>query len=517
MVWTFRHWPNTVNTIAGKWYRWFHPPRGQSSSPDSPTTLKTLHQIISKSGKFEWDSVPFPTPLHFQLDYVYTIDEDAGHFTVTQWRTVNGALHRIARRATLASIRETSLRTIDTLLNDVVEMSKHDDHSLSDISNETNVQHLLKSFEIKPSMPARLNELQFQLFTDFVFTWRFYFDDTSTWEHSSSLFPTLAIGLLRIAAWDFEVRNTDTEELPITFSSLPRWKVPPNEIFWFHKHLILCCNTDQIGTSMAEKAKHFVSRSTNHKGPVHGIAISIRHIALFEICNSNILRSAPIPLVTNTSALHCSPGFRILAYIFTSNRWKGFSAKSREYWGVTIPTELFEMILATSKPRDLVSMAQASDLVEKWYYSSIPQFHGLMLQNFALSIPCCGKRNTSGATGVYCSVCYAWSHLECTDLSSSVASDTEDFNCSDCQESRPCTSLETGGIHRFYRAKRERKACSVVHRGKTTDFRLRVSKPSSRRPELWLIRTHGPPPPRKVDYAIFFSGIFSGLAYGFDE
>jgi hypothetical protein len=70
--------------VSGKWYRWFHPPRGQSSSPDSPTILKTIQQILSKSNKFKLDAVPFPTPLHFQLDYVYTIDEDAGHFTVTQ-------------------------------------------------------------------------------------------------------------------------------------------------------------------------------------------------------------------------------------------------------------------------------------------------------------------------------------------------------------------------------------------------------------------------------------------------
>ncbi|OGM47945.1 hypothetical protein ABOM_002797 [Aspergillus bombycis] len=506
---------NTANTVVGKWYRWFHPPRGQSSSPDSPTTLKTLNQILSKTDKFKWESVPFPTPLHFQLDYVYTIDEDAGHFTVTQWKTVNQVLHRITRKATLASIRETSHSTVDTLLNDVGGLSKHNDPSLSDIRDKTNVQHLLKSFGIKPSIPTRLNELQFQLFTDFVFTWRFYFDDTSTWEHSSSLFSALAIGILRIAAWDLEVRNMDTEELPITFSSLPRWKAPINEIFWFHKYLIVCCHTDQIGTFVATKAQVF-ARSTNHKGPVHGIAISIRHVVLFEIFNGNVLYSTPIPLVTNTSALCCSPGFRIMAYIFTSNRWKGVAVNPREYWGVTIPTELFENILATTMPRDLVSMAQASDLVEKWYYSSIPQIHDLKLQSFALSIPCCGKRNTSDATGVYCSVCYAWSHLECTDLSS-VPFATDKLKCSDCQESRPCTSLDTGGIHQFYRAKRGRKACNVIHGGKTTNLRLRVSKPSSRRPELWLIRTHGPPPPQSVDYTIFFSETFSGLVYGFDE
>ncbi|PYH92440.1 hypothetical protein BO71DRAFT_485400 [Aspergillus ellipticus CBS 707.79] len=328
--------------VDGKWYRWFHPPRGQSSSPDTPTTLKTIRQILSRSDKFKWETVPFPTPLHFQLDYTYTIDEDAGHFTVTQWKSVDGgALYPRTRRATLASIRETSLNSIDTLLDDVAGVFNHNDLSLSDLDHEVDVQHLLKSFEIMSSMPARLNELQFQLFADFVFTWRFYFDATFSWERSFSLFATLAIGILRIAAWDFEVSNKDTEELPILFSSLPRWKAPTDEIFWFHKYLI-----------------DFVSRGNMHARTVRGIAISIRHITLFEICNGKILHSPPIPLITNTSALYCSPGFRILAYIFTSSRCAGLSAKSREYWGVTIPTELFDMILKTSTPRDVVSMAQ---------------------------------------------------------------------------------------------------------------------------------------------------------------
>ncbi|KAJ5570506.1 uncharacterized protein N7459_009936 [Penicillium hispanicum] len=433
--------------------------------------------------------------------------------TVTQWKSVNGGLYPSVRRATLASIQETSLSTVDTLLDDAIGLSEHNDLSQSDF-NEVPVQYLLKSFEIKPSTPARLNELQFQLFTDFVSTWRFYFDNAPTWERSFSLFAALAIGLLRIAAWDFEVRN---EELPITFSSLPRWNSPTDEIFWFHNYLIVCCSSAQIGTCVATKANDFVSRGANHAGTVRLIAISIRHIALFEIYNGDTLLSPPIPLVSNTSALSCSPGFRILAYLFTSDPWKASSASSGERWGVTIPTELLDMILETATPTDLVSMAQASLLVEKWYYSSIPQMNGIKLQSFTFSIPCCGKRNKPGATGVYYSACYTWSHMECTDLSSGVPFDADKYICPDCQENTICTALETGGIHQAYRAKRQRKACSVVHGDTTTNFRLRVGKPSYRRPELWLIRTLGPPPPRNVDYLIFFNGVFSGLAYGFDD
>ncbi|CDM28989.1 unnamed protein product [Penicillium roqueforti FM164] len=107
--------------------------------------------------------------------------------------------------------------------------------------------------------------------------------------------------------------------------------------------------------------------------------------------------------------------------------------------------------------------------------------------------------------------------MECAELSSNGRFDTDKYICPDCQENRSCSALETGGVHQTYRAKRVRKARSVVHGGKSTDFLLRVSKPSCRRPELWLIGNLGTPPPLNVDYTIFFSGVFSGLAYGFDQ
>jgi hypothetical protein len=286
---------------------------------------------------------------------------------------------------------------------------------------------------------------------------------------------------------DFEVKYTDTEELPITFSSLPQWKAPTDDVFWFHKYVVVYCSSGQIDTSVATRAKNFVSRSDGRAGVFRGIAISIRHIALFTICNGDISQSPPVSLISNTSALSCSPGFRILAYILTSDQWGVAVAEPRELWGATLPTELLEIIIETSTPRDLVSMAQASTLVEKWYYSSIPQLHGFKLQDFALSISCCGRRDRPSSVGVYCSVCYSWSHMECIELSYNLTTDTDEYICPDCQGGRTCNFLETGGIHQAYRAKRKRETCSVVRGDKTLGFRFRDSKPSSRRPELWLI------------------------------
>ncbi|CAG8286426.1 unnamed protein product [Penicillium nalgiovense] len=39
--------------VDGKWFRWFHPPRGQSSSPYTPTTLDTIREMLSKPNTFK--------------------------------------------------------------------------------------------------------------------------------------------------------------------------------------------------------------------------------------------------------------------------------------------------------------------------------------------------------------------------------------------------------------------------------------------------------------------------------
>ena len=428
---------------------------------------------------------------------------------------MNGCLYPRAQRATLASIKKTSLNTLDTLLDDVIEAPKHYDHSRSDTHGEFSVQHLLESFGIKPMIPTPLNELQFQLFTDFVLTWRFYLGDIVTWERSFSLFSVLSIGLLRIAAWDLEVRNTDTRDAT-TFTFLPGWKAPTDDIFWFHGYLVVYCSSDEMRTSVATRTRHFVSRSNCQAVPVHGIAISIRHVALFEMRNGQIVCSPPIPLVTNESSMRCSPGFRLLAYIFTSSRWKGYS-DPREHWRVPMPTELLEMIIKGSAlaPRDLLSMAQASTVFEKWYYSQILQAIGINIHSYSLSISCCDKRHISNTIGVYCSVCYSWLHTECAYPFSYISSETDKYICCRCQESRPCAVLETGGIHQAYRAKRERKACSVARDGKPTDFHLRPCKPIREVPETWLILGFASLP-KSIDYTVYFGGVFSGLAYGLD-
>ncbi|KAI9368861.1 hypothetical protein BJX61DRAFT_550061 [Aspergillus egyptiacus] len=496
--------------VDGRWYRAFHPPRGQSSAPDTPSTLETLRRILSHSDKFKWEMVPFPIPLHIQLDYVYTIDRDAGHLTVVKWDVLDGAIVRRTQRANLTNMQNTSLRSVDSLLEDVAGAPE----LTPDASFGGDV---LVDQWLQPSgIHVPLNELQFQLFTHFVFTWRFYFDDMSAWEFPSLLFATLAIGLLRIAAWDFEaVYDTDTLEIPITFSSVPRWTVPCGDVFWFHGYLIVYCSSQGITTSAVSRAQDYLTSNNHGTATVRGIAISIQHIAFFGISNGSRSCSSPIPLVTNTSTLSCSPGFKVLTYMFTSAHPRAALAP-REHWAMDLPVEILDMILRALPPLDLVAFAQASMLVEKWYYSCTSQIRGLM-RSFDLSIPCCGRRNSSEAAGAHCSICYAWYHEKCTELTLNAPGDNEIRICPACRENRPCASLNMGGIYRTYRTKKVLHEGKVLVDGQPRMLRLRTSKPSARRPELWLIRTRGPPPPRQINFLIHFGGAFSGLAYGYDE
>ena len=77
--------------------------------------------------------------------------------------------------------------------------------------------------------------------------------------------------------------------------------------------------------------------------------------------------------------------------------------------------------------------------------------------------------------------------MECTSLSSNVPSDIHKYICFDWLGNRPCFAPEMGGIHQAYRAKRERKSCSVVHDGKLWIFGCKFPSHAlvSPYPKLW--------------------------------
>ncbi|KAE8317061.1 hypothetical protein BDV41DRAFT_573166 [Aspergillus transmontanensis] len=145
-----------------------------TGSPDSPATLKAIRNIISATTFNDWESVPFPTPLHIDLDYVYNIDKDLGILIIIQWSGADGVLSRLVRQAKLAEIQDPSLNTVEAVLRNVEDF-------LEQYSTQDDQTQSFAALKVDIGTPTHLNELQFRFFTDFVFLWKFYSDDVASW------------------------------------------------------------------------------------------------------------------------------------------------------------------------------------------------------------------------------------------------------------------------------------------------------------------------------------------------
>ncbi|KAE8370877.1 hypothetical protein BDV27DRAFT_140109 [Aspergillus caelatus] len=447
--------------VDGKWYRSLHPPRGRITSPDAPATF------ISN-----WEPVPFPTPLHIELDYVYNIDKDLRILTIIQWSGADDVLLRLVRKAKLCEIENCSLTTVEAVLQNMENFLEG--HSAQDDKAQSSA-----ALDVDISTLTPLNELQFRSFTDFAFLWKFYFDDVVSWVREP-LLNTLAIGILRIAAWDFEILlDTDTGETPIKFYSAPGWPAPSQDIFWFHGFLVTLYNATDAVDHAILKAKAFLDKSQRAGHHASVILIPLSHVTLVEISGTCVQRSPAIPLIVNSFAMHPSPGFRVLASILSSDSWKLPRAHT-ETWEINLPLEL----------------------------------NGLHLRNRGFSIPCCGEQPQSNRYGVHRSLCYAWFRKKCIVQASDTLENI--YRCSKCRQNKTYTILESGGIYGEYRKKKSRPRCKVAINGMAKTLHLRLGKPALRRPELWLIRGMSVPP-KTINYTIYFNDVFSGLAHGLDE
>lgn len=211
-------------------------------------------------------------------------------------------------------------------------------HSDDEFPTDADIVISEDEIDIRIYPPSPLNELQFRAFVDFVFPWRFYIDNPSTWKYPSPCFSTFAIALLRLAAWDLEI-SADTEcptEFPINYSDNPRWERPKSEVFWFHGFLIVLhgrIDTKASMTSAIAKAKGLLD-SFPQQDTILLITISLQHVAFVEFSpvSGEANCSRPIPLIVNSSGLQCSPGFRLLTHVLTSSCWKKPLAP-REEWG----------------------------------------------------------------------------------------------------------------------------------------------------------------------------------------
>lgn len=305
-------------------------------------------------------------------------------------------------------------------------------------------------------------------------------------------------------------------DLPVTFASVARWGYPSTEIFWFHGFLVVLhedIGTDSAVNTAALRAKYFLSDSDFKAQNVRLVLLSLRHVAFVELQRDAVIASSNLTLLTNHSAMQCSPGFRALARVFTSNCWKAFQAH-RERWQYHIPLEVLHMTLYQLEPRDVVAFAQASLVAQQCYYGSIPQFKSVNVRSFKQSISCCGKRDALETNGVQCCKCHSWEHIDCVGLE--TVSATGQYICLLCRSARPPADLEPGGIHRVSR-RQPREGWQVNVKGFAKSLQLRLSKPAHLRPELRLLGNLVSVSPSLIDYTILFNGSFSGLAYGLED
>ncbi|KAK2766991.1 hypothetical protein FQN54_006308 [Arachnomyces sp. PD_36] len=477
-------------------------------SPHEPRLVRRVKSILASLDNLnEWEVVDFPSPLQSNFDYVYTIDVDAGKLIITRGESVDGLLQPFPRQISLSCLDESRGLTMDSLDRATDEMP-----DLEQEEGDAILRDGLGELDIHPGPPTALNELQFRICVDFCFVWKPFIDDQTTWRHPSMGFNTLAIGILRIAAWDLEV-SADTEiDYPANGANFPRWKAPQTDVFWFHGYLVVFHRTISTRGSISaavSKAQSFLNGF--RKDSARLIILSLRHVAFVELSSESISCSQVLPLIVNTSALQCSPGFRLLTYVLSSCCWKP-SLAPREQLGAGLPPEILDMVLRSCSPKDALALSQASFIFQELYYSTIPQFPDLMLQDSKLSVTCCGKKAGIRKNLIYCPSCYACKHMGCVGLQSDPPEDPW-ITCSECKEGKLCTKLLPGGVN-FASRRYPCREYEVLVAGSPKILRLRRSMPTHLRRELW---TPTNVPPRLVDFTIRFNGAFAGVPYGLDD
>ncbi|KAH7348784.1 hypothetical protein BKA65DRAFT_536731 [Rhexocercosporidium sp. MPI-PUGE-AT-0058] len=530
----------------GKWYQIHHAGIGRISSPGDPLTYLTLQSLKEAHLKDDIINlkggrggavpvrIPFPFPLKGNLDYVYTLDLDVeldpggdlgsgGELMVSFWHREDG-------------------------YHEPASIPSGDDSLPGGTTYD--FEHL----QIKPTQPTPMNELQQRMFTDLIYQWRFFIDEHSV-TPSPLLNQRLIIALLRIAAWDFnifsdkECVNAVAAKLPLRAESFPAWGSPVGDVYWFHGFVVVVC----AGGNLDLKDESWIERAHGKVGEFVGVGAGgaermgkVVDCILISVAEDDdrVYVSDIFSLVTDSSAVECSAGFRALVWLLTSchgvrgdGKLDGFSLAAREYSILnTMPIELLTMVLEAVEPYDIISFAKASFVVEKWYYSSssvfVSQLPGLVVHQHEASIKCCGRRRTDGGEGekgLCCSECYAWQHLSCLNRHPNENYLKEHFICSQflpvtsthpptpTQKPISRTRLTPGRIGRANRRVCRGDGCGVMKDKQQRILQLRITSPAVLRPEVWLMdRELRNTLPNEIDYVVLFGGVWSGLAYGVD-
>ncbi|KAJ6035790.1 hypothetical protein N7540_000069 [Penicillium herquei] len=509
---------------TGKWYRSFHP-RYRILYPDNKYVRKRIQEMRAlpvKLDESEWESIPFRSPIHASLDYIYTVDQDAGYLIISFWKVVDGKLAPGSIQVNLERLYGCDEIDIMGCFPQLEQSGETDKPETMELSRNNHKAHEIqiksmtnetRTLRMDFGLPSPMNELQAQFFIDLVFLWRFYIDDPLTWKFTSPVFRTLCIAFLRLAAYDFEIAGAGNvaSELPISSSSIPSWDYPESDSFWFHGYLILLqediISDAAVNRAILEAKSHMQSTKLTRL-----ILLSPQHVAFAEYSNYSVVVSQSLTLLSDTSGMQCSPGFRALSRVFTPGCWRTFSLNGETSLlsQVGVPSEILQMIIHELTTRDIVSFAQASFAAETFYYSSVGQLKHTTVDRFQLLITCCGERAGLRESGICCTQCYSWYHTQCIGLEEMV----DHYICTAYRQIT--TELKPGGVHWFSRRKK-RNGSKLIFRGSPKSLKVRLAKPAYLRPELRLIGNLWQVPPGQIDYSILFNGSFSGLAYGMED
>lgn len=152
------------------------------------------------------------------------------------------------------------------------------------------------------------------------------------------------IAFLRLAAWDFGVALDSNTHIPAYVAYIPRWPRPPNDIYWFHGFLVILqadIKSDPMVKVALGRGKLSVGDTYGNR-IIHLILISPHQVAFVQLSGNVLLVSKRMALVTNHSTTQCSPGFRALTRILTSDCWKPYPRQER--WRRALPPELLYMM-----------------------------------------------------------------------------------------------------------------------------------------------------------------------------
>jgi len=178
-------------------------------------------------------------------------------------------------------------------------------------------------------------------------------------------------------------------KLSVTYMSLHGWEIPETQTFWFHGRLIVLCGALGTGLSITAavlQTKAFLNDHDRMQGKPQLILIPLRY-PILQILPEVVKSSSVLPLIVNTSAETCSPGFCALTHVLTFFCWKESLAHGEQCGA----TEIFNMTFKKLSLRDILFLCQSSLGAEKWYCFSVPQFGNLKVRRSKSPVPSCGS------------------------------------------------------------------------------------------------------------------------------